>query len=334
MRHSPATQSRPDTPPVSRPPMELSAELIAVLVAVTDDEPRVLTLHQAALPSGPFAATDRSLQASLRAWVERQTGHPLGYVEQLYTFADRDRTGEAGHPSAGPIIGISYLGLTRETRVSDGYEASWQGWYRYFPWEDQRAGPGVAREELATGLRDWAEGVANPTERASRRQRVALTFGAPPSAGGNAGAWNEELVLQRYELLFEAGLVPEAAQFAQQRPSPAPTSGVVMLHDHRRILATAIARLRAKIKYRPVIFEMMPDDFTLLQLQRVFEAVTGRRLHKQNFRRLIDQQGLVEEIGALATDTGGRPAKLYRFKRSVLLERAVSGTKLPLSRSR
>ena len=338
MRHSPAIQPRPVTAPVSRPAMELSAELIAVLVAVTDDAPRVLTLHQAALPSGPFAATDRSLQASLRAWVERQTGHPLGYVEQLYTFADRDRTGEAGGASAGPIIGISYLGLTRETRVSDGYEASWQGWYRYFPWEDQRTGPGIAREELAAGLRDWAEGTASPTERASRRQRVALTFG-PPSTGGNAEAWNEELVLQRYELLFEAGLVPEAAppshQSAQQRLSPAsPISGAAMLHDHRRILATAIARLRAKIKYRPVIFEMMPDDFTLLQLQRVFEAVTGRLLHKQNFRRLIDQQGLVEDTGALATGTGGRPAKLYRFKRSVLLERAVSGTKLPLSRSR
>ena len=292
-----------------RPAAELSAELIAVLVAVTDGEPRVLTLHpaaghHAALPSGPFAATDRSLQASLRAWVERQTGHPLGYVEQLYTFADRDRTGAGGAPLDGPVIGISYLGLTRETRVSDGYGAGWQDWHRYFPWEDQRAGPGVARSQLIAGLSAWAEDVADAQERASRRQRVALTFGTAHRA---TGAW----------------------------PQPASASaGVAMLHDHRRILATAIARLRAKIKYRPVIFELVPDDFTLLQLQRVFEAVSGRLLHKQNFRRLIDQQGLVEETGGLATDTGGRPAKLFRFKRSVLQERAISGTKLPLSRSR
>ena len=328
----------PETPHLTA---ELSAELIAVLVAVTDGEPRVLTLRQAAghqataLPAGPFAATDRSLQASLRAWVERQTGHPLGYVEQLYTFADRDRTGAGGAPLEGPVIGISYLGLTRETRVSDGYEAGWQGWHRYFPWEDQRAGPGIARMELIASLRAWAEDVADMEERASRRQRVALTFGTAQAATGEGGAWNEELVLQRYELLFEAGLVPEAKRSAKHRPVPPPAiAGASMLHDHRRILATAIARLRAKIKYRPVIFELVPDDFTLLQLQRVFEAVSGRLLHKQNFRRLIDQQGLVEETGGLATDTGGRPAKLYRFKRSVLQERAISGTKLPLSRSR
>jgi len=328
MNQGSAIQPTLEDPEAPRPVAALSAELIAVLVAVTDGEPRVLTLHQAAaLPSGPFAATDRSLQASLRAWVERQTGHPLGYVEQLYTFADRDRTGAANGPCAGPVIGISYLGLTREARVS-GYEASWQGWYRYFPWEDQRNGPDATRNALAACLDDWAEGAGNKTERASRRQRVALTFGTARSPS-DAGAWNEELVLQRYELLFEAGLAREAG-----RPVNGPPAGTAMLHDHRRILATAIARLRAKIKYRPVVFELVPDDFTLLQLQRVFEAVAGRLLHKQNFRRLVEQQGLVEETGALATDTGGRPAKLYRFKRAVLQERAISGTKLPLSRSR
>ena len=73
-----------------------------------------------------------------------------------------------------------------------------------------------------------------------------------------------------------------------------------MLADHRRILATGIARLRAKIKYRPVVFELMPREFTLLQLQQTVEALAGRRLHKQNFRRLIEQQELVEETGRMA----------------------------------
>ena len=104
-----------------------------------------------------------------------------------------------------------------------------------------------------------------------------------------------------------------------------------MNHDHRRILATGIARLRAKIKYRPVVFELLPPSFTLLQLQHCVEALAGQRLHKQNFRRLIDQQGLVEETGEMSTETGGRPARLVRFRREVLLERAVAGTKLPLS---
>ena len=92
-----------------------------------------------------------------------------------------------------------------------------------------------------------------------------------------------------------------------------------MILDHRRILATGIARLRAKIKYHPVVFELMPDTFTLLQLQRCVEALAGRLVHKQNFRRLVEQQELVEETGQLSQDTGGRPAKLFRFRRDVLL---------------
>jgi hypothetical protein len=106
-----------------------------------------------------------------------------------------------------------------------------------------------------------------------------------------------------------------------------------MLFDHRRIMATGIARLRAKIKYRPVVFELMPPRFTLLQLQRSVEALAGRLVHKQNFRRLIEQQELVEETGAMASATGGRPAKLFRFRREVVDERAVIGTKLPLAKA-
>jgi hypothetical protein len=81
------------------------------------------------------------------------------------------------------------------------------------------------------------------------------------------------------------------------------------------------------------VFELMPAEFTLLQLQRSVEALAGRLVHKQNFRRLIEQQQLVEETGAIAADTVGRPAKLFRFRHAVLVERAVVGTKLPLSRT-
>jgi hypothetical protein len=132
---------------------------------------------------------------------------------------------------------------------------------------------------------------------------------------------------KRYELLYEAGLVTEAER--GQKPV---LPGRAMLADHRRILATGIARLRAKIKYRPVVFELMPPAFSLLQLQRSVEALAGRLLHKQNFRRLIEQQELVEETGLSSFETGGRPAKLFRFRQAVLAERAAAGTKLPLLR--
>jgi hypothetical protein len=164
----------------------------------------------------------------------------------------------------------------------------------------------------------WADSTADAMLRWERRNRVAINFGL------QRHAWNEELVLQRYETLWEAGLVPESGGSI--------ASGQAMAHDHRRILATAIARLRGKIKYRPVVFELMPASFTLGQLQRTVEALAGRRLHKQNFRRLIEQQDLVEDTGAMATETGGRPAKLFRFRRALLAERAVAGTKLPLAR--
>lgn len=302
----------------------IAADLIAVLVAVTNGDPRVLTLQDSrALPSGPFELEHRSLQSGLRAWVERQTHHPLGYVEQLYTFADRDR-------GLGPdqrFISISYLGLTRERPIAGGYEASWRSWYDYLPWEDRRVGiPPMIEEVLLPALRDFAASAPDRGTQLDRQGRIAVTFGL------DGRPWNEELVLQRYELLYEAELIPEARRNRADL-GPAPVPGLSMIVDHRRILATGIARLRAKIKYHPVVFELMPETFTLLQLQRCVEALGGRLLHKQNFRRLIEQQQLVEETGELSQETGGRPAKLFRFRREVLAERAIVGTKLPISRS-
>jgi hypothetical protein len=301
----------------------ITIELTAVLVALTANEPQVLTLDDGALlPSGPFESEHPTLQTGLRAWVEAQTHHPLGYVEQLYTFADRNRAAEGGRR----IVSISYLGLTRERLSRGARDPEWRNWYRYFPWEDWRQGPApIVAREILPRLRKWSDTAGDSAHKRDRRQRVEINF------GDGKKQWNEDLVLQRYELLYEAGLVPEAGN--GRDPAAASLTGMAMRHDHRRILATGIARLRAKIKYRPVVFELMPETFTLLQLQRAVEALAGRPLHKQNFRRLIDQQGLVEETGAVSTQTAGRPAKLYRFSRAVVLERAFGGTKLPLSRS-
>ena len=305
-------------------PAGLAVDLVAVLVAVTDGQPRVMTVRDGdALPSGPFEVDDRSLQSGLRAWVERQTGHPPGYIEQLYTFADRDRTGEG---AAKRVISISYLGLTREDRARRRADAGWRNWYEYFPWEDRRAGtPAFVETTMIPHLRGWANTGDDPAKRRSRRERLAVSFGLDGSP------WNEELILQRYELAYEAGIVEEAVRAGAEPGIRAP--GRPMTSDHRRILATGIARLRAKIKYRPVVFELMAPTFTLLQLQNAVEALAGMLVHKPNFRRLIEQQELVEETGAMAAETVGRPAKLYRFRRDVLAERAAAGTKLPLARS-
>ena len=309
-----------DLPPVlstEREAASVAAELIGVIVAVTGAEPRVLTIDKGrALPSGPFESNERSLQASLRTWVERQTHHPLGYMEQLYTFADPGRTGGLDRR----VVSVSYLGLTREAPVSGDPGAGWRDWYRFFPWEDRRHASARAIAPFIQDLLLWADAAADAGTQRQRHRRVAINFGL------DTERWNEELILQRYEILWEARLVPETGVSGGVPGDP-------MAHDHRRILATGIARLRAKIKYRPVVFELMPPDFTLLRLQQTVEALAGSLLHKQNFRRLIDQQDLVEETGEMATETRGRPAKLFRFRREVLAERAVVGSKLPLVRS-
>ena len=137
-------------------------------------------------------------------------------------------------------------------------------------------------------------------------------------------------MLERYELLHEAGLTREAERARQSgEGGEATVAGRSMALDHRRILATALGRLRRAIQERPVIFELLPETFTLLQLQRVTEAVAGVNLHKQNFRRLVDRLGLVEGTGALDTTQKGRPAELFRFRADVLRQQGEIGLGLP-----
>ena len=307
----------------------LSIRLSAVIVTATVDEPRILTVRIGrepveALPSGPLEVEHRTLEVGLRAWVERQTGQRLGYVEQLYTFGDRDRV-ETGEAEPGRALTVAYLALVREARPGGAAEAVWQNWYRFFPWEDWRSGKPAALAPLEERLSLWAGHAATAAERRLREERVGLAF---------AAAWNDELVLERCELLYEAGLIQERWRDLGRRAplEDGPVIGLPMAADHRRILATAIGRLRGKIKYRPVVFELMPPAFTLLQLQRTVEALSGVRLHKQNFRRLVERQGLVEETGGIIAATGGRPARLVQFRREVLLERPTPGLRLRAGR--
>jgi hypothetical protein len=325
------------SPPVSRRGAALSIGLSAVIIAASEQEPRILTIRHAApgrgpieaLPAGPLEAEHRTLELGLRNWVERQTSQRLGYVEQLYTFGDRDRlVGETAE--ANPALTVAYLALVRGMRpgasTPGSAEAVWQSWYRYFPWEDWRAGRPATLAAIEAALGDWAASAPNEAEARLREVRVQVAFGL------NTATWNEELVLERYELLYEAGLVFEAARDRGNARDEAEDVGVAMAVDHRRILATAVGRLRGKIKYRPVVFELMPPAFTLSQLQQTVEALSGVRLHKQNFRRLVEQQGLVEETGDITSATGGRPARLVRFRPEVLLERPAPGLRLRAGR--
>ena len=371
--------------------------LHATIVAVTDAEPRVLTVSGGGgddgFPALPFGPLDpdrhRTLELGLRAWVREQTGMELAHVEQLYTFGDRDRAG-AGDGEAR-VIAVAYLALVRERHVEAGHPAAWEAVYRFLPWEDRRGGePALLREGIRPALDAWIAAAPPGDPRRERRGRADITFGA------GAAPWDAERVLDRYELLYEAGLVAEArrdgdpaapraasdpaapraasdpaapraasdpaapraasdpaapraasdpavpraasdpaapraaSDLATPRSASDPAAfGAPLALDHRRILATALGRLRGKLKYRPLVFELLPEAFTLLQLQRTVETLAGVRLHKQNFRRLVERGGLVEGTGRVESATGGRPAELFRFRREVQHERPAPGVGLP-----
>jgi hypothetical protein len=307
--------------------------LTAAIVAVEAEEPHILVAAdpksdtRAGLPFGPFdPLSHRTFEIGLRAWVAAQTAINVGYVEQLYTFGDRGRHARPGDTGAH-MISVGYLALTRMSDNAAALRvaaAGFEPWYRFFPWEDWRDGRPPILDTIMPPLEQWARAARDDPARApGRRERLRHCF----AAGGSP--WDEEKVLDRYEILYEAGLVEEARRDGRE-PARAkiPPLGEPMRFDHRRILATAIARLRAKLKYRPVVFELMPGEFTLTALQRTVEAISGRHLHKQNFRRLVDAAALVEPTGETSTTTGGRPAALFRFRREVMQERPAPGLRL------
>ena len=311
--------------------------LNAAIVAIVDGNPSILrTINPDnsppdALPYGRFDPLQhRTMEEGLRELAEAQTGLRPGYVEQLYTFGDRGRMPVAGDQSPH-VVSVGYLALARfnsdQPSQFPAGDAGWRNWYDFFPWEDWRAGrPALLDEVIIPALLEWA---AHPA-RVNRivrgldpLSRIRISFGLEESP------WQDELVLERYELTYAAGLVSEAvADGRMEKTNTNAILGVSMVHDHRRILATAIARLRGKLKYRPVIFELMPETFTLTDLQQTVESIFGRSVHKQNFRRLVENAKLVEPTGASQHSTGGRPAALFRFRSEILRERPAPGLRV------
>ncbi|MEX0645630.1 MAG: hypothetical protein WD076_09980 [Parvularculaceae bacterium] len=324
--------------PVSKPaPLRVAIGLNAVLAAIENERPKVLCVRDAdgllGLPYGPFdPELHRTFEIGLREWVERQARLSLGYVEQLYTFGDKGREAPAaalvGGGARDRVVSVGYLTLAPEPAAVSAPGAGWRDWYEFFPWEDWRDGePASLKKAIQPALDQWTKLAADEAIASARRGRVRLAFGL------DGAGWEEERALDRYELMYEAGLVAEAARDraadGSAKQAAIEETGADMISDHRRILATAIGRLRGKLKYRTIIFELMPPTFTLLALQRAVEAIVGFRLHKQNFRRSVEQSGLVTRTRETAHETGGRPAALFRAKRSALMDRAGKGLAIP-----
>jgi len=90
--------------------------------------------------------------------------------------------------------------------------------------------------------------------------------------------------------------------------------------DHREILEYALTRLRYKLEYTSVGFQLLPDVFTLTDLQKAYEIILGELLDKRNFRRKILASGILQETGKRKRDGEGRPAMLYRYRQDAVAE--------------
>ncbi|KAA0933439.1 NUDIX hydrolase [Psychrobacter sp. ANT_H59] len=346
-----------------------TTEVVAVLVAITEHTARVLTVDQGKLlPNGPLMPLHRSLQAGVRQWVEEQTQQPLGYLEQLYTFVDTNRRNDDGHALVY-VSYLGLVQETQTQLQSQALWRDWYDYFPWENHLDGMPAiimdyivPALLR------WADAAKKVEIQQRRHQRiglcwgvSETILNNCSKNKSAHSNAESndqlindkeyenreWIAEHVLLRYEMLYEAGLIAEAPTYppsylANVQPDSAESNktfklpsnwsqliGSPMYYDHRRVIATAISRLRAKIEYRPLIFGLMPDKFTLSQLQQSVEALSGVRLHKQNFRRLLESQNLVLETGQSSSAQRGRPAKLYRFRHDIELQSLLMDSKLP-----
>jgi 8-oxo-dGTP diphosphatase len=121
---------------------------------------------------------------------------------------------------------------------------------------------------------------------------------------------SEDLMLARLRVPWEGERGGSAhALDAEGRELP-------LAFDHADILGMVVKRLRGKLAYAPIGFQLLPRSFTLRQLQEIHEAVLGRRLNKDSFRRSVLASGLVAPTGRSEEDVPYRPAALYRYVRT------------------
>ncbi len=303
-------------------PERVEVDLVVAVLAMLDDQPVVL-LERTPPGAAPAEAPSPSvrlpachfepsrhetLDTAVRQGVLAGYSSEATHLEQLASHCTETRR-DRNRSSA---LSIGYLALVRADRLAHVPRSGWLKLYDMLPWEDWRHGrPAIVGDVIIPGLARWLETTNIAADGGSEASlaRVRIAFGLDDSS------WDDERVVERLEILEAAGLIARVSPLAVE-----PT--------HRRIVAAALGRLRARIRHRPVVFDMLPTQFTLFELQRAVEAILGPHLHKQNFRRLVEGMGLVEPTGDVRSHTGGRPARLFRFRSAVMLERTAPGVRI------
>ena len=307
-----------------------AVELAACLLSVEGDEPVVLidegSTGEARFPSVAFdPGAHESLDLGVRDWLLDNTGLELGKLEQVHTARRSGAGSGIGEPCSA--LSIGFLGLVPPQQRSLVTRGTWRRCLDFMPWEDRRRRGGLTGHErvgqfLLSRLHASTLAGEQSLERQSRRIRSAFGLDSTP--------WDEAATLER------CALVQNLTPYASEPSGLAFIEGMTletvlpprMVADHLQILASAIGRLRTRLRVRPIAVDLVPPVFTLLDLQRSAEAILGPSLHKQNFRRYVEGAGVIEATGTMRQQTGGRPAQLFRFRREGMSERRLVSRRL------
>ena len=144
-------------------------------------------------------------------------------------------------------------------------------------------------------------------DRDPRTRVITVAYYALVDAVRLAAALKADVQLAELGVPWEGeagGAVAAVGEDGQSRP---------LAFDHAEILGLVVQRLRGKLNYAPIGFELLPREFTLRDLQSIHETILGRPLNKDSFRRRLLDSGLIVPTGKLEQDVGHRPAELYRF---------------------
>ncbi len=303
-----------------------------------------------AWPGGFMDWTDADTrQAAIRELAEETGVAAPPFVEALASYSrngrdprqfagTRDEKTGAWVARGARVTTAAYLMLCRDphgaaspTGGDDAAGAHWADLYEFLPWEDVRDD-----ERRRTNVLTRYELDAWAGRDKQKQARVAGLFGL--------AEWNEERTAERWALLMDAGLVPEARRDRWGRAETReedPFFGREMAFDHRQILADALGRIRGKIKYTPAaLMALTGPEATLDELQAGCEAIAGRRLHRSNFRRAVAPSGTGEpRMPRMVAKTGLRRARegkgpgvapeIYRFLDDAVRARLDTSIRFP-----
>lgn len=254
---------------------KLPEKELQVLLIKRKDHPYI---GQWAIPGG-FVDMVESMDKAAKRELKEETGVDNVYLEQLYTF------GDVGRDPRMRVISTCYMALVDSSRITAvaGDDAEDVKWFKVVGLNDMFQN----REETAEGLR------------VTREKELFLE-----SVDGEV----EIRTLLRQEERHVRGLVEQETEILGEK-------GEGLAFDHAKVVSYGIERLRNKIGYTGVAFNLLPRYFTITEVQKIYEAILGRKLLAPNFRRKITP--MLKETDQVYTEGQHRPAKMFEYNMEI-----------------